>query len=117
MPLLLAFSPVVASNVTVLLATMLSGLGAYLLALDVLRQRPAGRVPRLRCAWARCVAGIIYAFASNRAIYASLGHYDMVTTQWLPFYALYFLRTLRRPTLQERGHRRALLRARRPRPR
>jgi hypothetical protein len=38
MPLLLAFSPVVASNVTVLLATFLSALGAYLLALDTLRR-------------------------------------------------------------------------------
>ena len=35
MPLLLAFSPAVASNVTVLLATFLSGFGAYLLALEV----------------------------------------------------------------------------------
>ncbi len=98
MPLLLAFSPVVASNVTVLLATLLSGLGAYLLALDVMRRARTGASgDALRLG--ALVAGIIYAFASNRAIYASLGHYDMVTTQWLPFYALYFLRTLRRPTV------------------
>ncbi|MCA9967912.1 MAG: hypothetical protein KC423_26890, partial [Anaerolineales bacterium] len=38
------------------------------------------------------LAGLIYAFASNRAIYAALGHYDMVTTQWIPFYALMLLR-------------------------
>ena len=46
------------------------------------------------------LAGLIYAFASNRAIYAALGHYDMVTTQWLPFYALYLLKTLREPKLK-----------------
>lgn len=99
LPVLLVSSPVVASNVTVLLATLLSALGAYLLAFDVLR--------RARRDWlditvrlAALVAGVIYAFAANRAIYAALGHYDMVTTQWLPFYALYFLRTLRRPTLK-----------------
>ena len=97
MPLLLAFTPAVASNVTVLLATALSGLGAYLLALDVLR-RARPDVPRDALRLAALVAGIVYAFASNRAIYASLGHYDMVTTQWLPFYALYFLRTLHRPS-------------------
>ncbi len=99
MPLLLAFGPVVASNVTVLLATFLSGLGAYLLALDVLRRsRPELGDAGLRLA--ALVAGVVYAVASNRAVYAALGHYDMVTTQWLPFYALYFLRTLRRPTLR-----------------
>ncbi len=99
MPLLLAFSPVVASNVTVLLATFLSALGAYLLALDTLaRARPELSRGHLRLAAA--LAGIIYAFASNRAIYAALGHYDMVTTQWLPFYALYFLRTLRQPKVK-----------------
>lgn len=99
MPLLLAFSPAVASNVTVLLATFLSGLGAYLLALDLLR---CARIDladgSLRLA--ALVAGVIYAMSANRAVYAALGHYDMVTTQWLPFYALYFLRTLRRPTLR-----------------
>ncbi len=99
MPLLLTFSPVVASNVTVLLATLLSALGAYLLAFDVLR-RARRDLPESSVRLAALVAGVIYAFASNRAIYASLGHYDMVTTQWLPFYALYFLRTLRRPTLK-----------------
>ena len=33
-------------------------------------------------------------------MYAALGHYDMVTTQWLPFYALYLLKTLREPRLK-----------------
>ena len=99
MPLLLAFNAVVASNVTVLLATALSGLGAYLLALDVLRRaRPGTGTNHLRLA--ALVAGVIYAFASNRAVYAALGHYDMVTTQWLPFYVLYFLRVMHRPSLK-----------------
>jgi len=40
------------------------------------------------------LAGLLYAFGSNRAIYAALGHYDMVTTQWIPFYALMLLRSL-----------------------
>ena len=34
------------------------------------------------------------------AVYAALGHYDMVTTQWLPFYALYLLKTLHSPRLK-----------------
>ncbi len=52
------------------------------------------------------VAGALYAFASNRAVYAALGHYDMVTTQWIPFYALMLLRALD-GTLSPRLRRRA----------
>jgi len=99
MPLLLALNAVAASNITVLLASVLSGLGAYLLTLHVLRRaRPAATASQLRAG--ALLAGVIYAFASNRAVYAALGHYDMVTTQWLPFYALYFLRTLHRPNVK-----------------
>jgi hypothetical protein len=105
LPLQLAFSLPVASNLTLLLATTLSGFGAYLLALYTLRltfrassgaSLASATVLRL----AAFLAGIVYAFASNRAIYAALGHYDMVTTQWLPFYILYLLRTLRRPGIK-----------------
>jgi len=110
LPLLLATNVPLASNVTVLLATILSGFGAYLLTCYVLRSAycVSGqahnerrnteyeiRTTALRLA--AVLAGIIYAFASNRAIYAALGHYNFTTTQWLPFYALYLLKTLREP--------------------
>ncbi len=115
-PLLLAFNLPLATNSAWLLSTVLSGFGAYLLALSVLRTEPptqpaagpntkylmpgtAGHaVPntRQRQHLAALLAGIIYAFASHRAVYAALGHYDIATTQWLPFYALYLFRTLRR---------------------
>ncbi|HEY64469.1 MAG TPA: glycosyltransferase family 39 protein, partial [Caldilineae bacterium] len=96
LPLLLAWGLVPASNATLILATALSGYGAYLLARQLLADRrwlpsgPAGHLIPL-------IAGLIYAFGSNRAVYAALGHYDMVTTQWIPFYTLYLVRTLRRP--------------------
>ena len=100
-----------------LLATTLSGFGTYLLTCYVLRvaysvsddprtstQPPrtyhASRITHHVLRLAAFLAGIIYAFASNRAIYAALGHYDLVTTQWLPFYALYLLKTLREPKLK-----------------
>jgi hypothetical protein len=99
LPVLLVSSAAVASNVTVLLAAVLSALGAYLLAFYVLSRVFAGaELGRLRAA--AVLAGVIYAFASNRAVYAALGHYDMVTTQWLPLYALYLLKTLHRPRLK-----------------
>lgn len=101
---LLALPPALAvnlpfgSNVALLLSTILSGYGTFLLALYLLkRQFPitvVDGVTPMRY-WAPALAaGLLYAFASNRAIYAALGHYDMVTTQWIPFYALMLLRSL-----------------------
>jgi hypothetical protein len=104
MPLLVAFNVPLASNVTLLLATALSGLAASLLASYVLRAtfHASYNTPRATSTirLAAFLAGVIYAFASNRAVYAALGHYDMVTTQWLPLYALYLLKTLREPRLK-----------------
>ena len=110
LPLLLATNVPLASNVTVLLATILSGFGAYLLTCYVLRstycvsgqtqsekRNTQYAIPITALRLAAILAGIIYAFASNRAIYAALGHYNFATTQWLPFYALYLLKTLRQP--------------------
>lgn len=110
LPLQLAFNVPLASNVTLLLATVLSGLGAYLLTYYVLRTTYIGDAAKRTTRYAirnthharlaALLAGLIYAFASNRAVYAALGHYDMVTTQWLPFYALYLLKMLREPRLK-----------------
>ncbi|HIQ04356.1 MAG TPA: hypothetical protein EYH31_01525, partial [Anaerolineae bacterium] len=80
-----------ASNLTLLLATVLSGYGAFLLTRYLLVTTGNTRAVDL----AAVLAGLVYAFGSNRAIYAALGHYDMVTTQWIPFYALYLIKTLR----------------------
>ncbi|NJN82812.1 MAG: hypothetical protein HC802_11405 [Caldilineaceae bacterium] len=83
------------SNVALLFSTVMSGYGVFLLMRYLLRDGD-GAYPderRLPVA-AAIVAGILYAFASNRAIYSALGHYDMVTTQWIPFYALMLLRAL-----------------------
>ncbi|MGQ9490219.1 MAG: interleukin-like EMT inducer domain-containing protein [Anaerolineae bacterium] len=110
LPLQVAVNLPFASNVTLLLATVLSGLGAYLLTYYVLRTTHIGDAAKRTTQHAICnvhyvrlaalLAGLIYAFASNRAVYAALGHYDMVTTQWLPFYALYLLKALREPRLK-----------------
>lgn len=101
LPLQVAANLPLASNVTLLMATALSGFGTYLLAFDLLHSdnpTSEGAKPTkslLKYRLAAVVAGVIYAFASNRAVYAALGHYDMVTTEWLPFYALYLARLIR----------------------
>lgn len=107
MPLALAVNLPFANNVTLLASTVLSGYGTWLLVNYLLRRLEIGdsrsqdrgvltsqslisslRSPIFLAAF---VAGLVYAFASNRAVYAALGHYDMVTTQWIPFYALALL--------------------------
>lgn len=94
LPLELAWGLVPASNSTLIFATALSGYGAYLLTRQLLsnwhhpRAGWSGHLPPL-------LAGLIYAFGSNRAVYLALGHYDMVTTGCIPLYALYLMRSLR----------------------
>ncbi len=97
LPLQLAGNLPLAANVTQLLATVLSGFGAYLLALHVLRRTFSAQRTSASLRLAAFLAGVIYAFGANRAVYLALGHYNFATTQWLPFYALYLLRTLDRP--------------------
>ncbi|MCE7987866.1 MAG: hypothetical protein DYG89_42420 [Caldilinea sp. CFX5] len=88
-PLMLAVNLPFASNIALLLSTILSGYGTFLLVSYLLTQHATRNTH-----YAAFTAGALYAFASNRAIYATLGHYDMVTTQWIPFYALTLLRSL-----------------------
>lgn len=118
MPLALAVNLPFASNITLIASTVLSGYGTWLLVSYLLLRLETGdwrigqpvasiaQSPNRSIAhsplsnlqspafWSAFAAGAIYAFASNRAVYAALGHYDMVTTQWIPFYALALLRIL-----------------------
>ncbi|MGD8793326.1 MAG: hypothetical protein PVF47_12320, partial [Anaerolineae bacterium] len=84
------------SNLTFWLATVLSAYGTFLLIRYELQGMRDGRgaPPALLAAF---LAGLIYAFGSYRMVYAAIGHYDMWSTAWIPFYALYLLRTVRRP--------------------
>ena len=103
-PLHLAVGLVFSSNATVLFSTALSGYGAFLLARYLLtgdwglgtgeQKNRLTLSPLHLVTLSSLLAGTLYAFASNRAIYATLGHYDMVTTQWIPFYALTLLQAL-----------------------
>ena len=114
-PLYLALNLPFASNVVLLSSWVFSGYGAFLLVRWLLKEErleiedwvPSHlgntwreRVTNLQSSifhpsfTAALVAGLLFAFSTNRAVYAALGHYDMVTTQWIPFYALTLLRSL-----------------------
>ncbi len=91
LPITLAFGPIVAANALFVASFVLSGFAMYLLALDCLGAK--GRATVL----ASFVAGVVYAFASSRFLYAALGQYDYVSVQWLPLFVLFFLRAMRLP--------------------
>lgn len=94
------------SNLVNLTSSVLGGYGVFLLVRYLLHTRPVSSDQStaahtaLRCAPfttpAAIIAGLIYAFASSRSVYLALGHYMIVTTQWVPFFLLYLARTLDR---------------------
>ncbi len=92
-PLQMTAGVVLASNVELLLSYAVAGLAMFLLALDVLPTR-SGR-DRSLSYLAAFVAGLVYAFAPIKMIFASLGQFNMTSTQWLPLCVLYVLRATR----------------------
>lgn len=42
-------------------------------------------------------AGIAYTFTTHTYVYLSIGHYDMISTEWFPFCALYLLKWRQKP--------------------
>ncbi len=95
------------SNLTFLVATVLSGYGTFLLVEYLLRtllpseaSAPEASAKHRRTHLfdgAAFLAGLIYAFGSYRMVYAAIGHYDMWSTAWIPLYTLFLLRTIRQP--------------------
>ncbi len=95
LPIQLLLGVVVASNVELLFAFVLSGFGMWLLVRYLLSVwGPSGIGPAVN-GLAAFAAGALFAFSSNRFVYASLGHYNVVATEWLPFYILFLIKTTR----------------------
>ncbi len=96
LPLQPYFNLALTSNLIMLFSTAMSGFGVFLLLRYLLAERRrSGRLSPSAYWWAAWVGGALYAFAGNRFVYLALGHYDMVSTEWLPLFALFFLKTLR----------------------
>jgi len=43
------------------------------------------------------LGGIVYAFTASRFVYLALGHYNFASNHWIPFYALYVIKTIHEP--------------------
>lgn len=70
----------IAYNMVVLLSYLLSGLGTYWLVTHLTHRR-----------WAGWVAGLIFAFSPYHALRLALGHLNLASMQWIPFYLLSLL--------------------------
>lgn len=104
-PLQTAFSLIIANNLLVLSSFILSGFGAYLLARqEIYTPHATDHTQQL----AALFAGFVYAFASSKLFYVSLGQFNIASSQWVPFCALYLLR-LSRATTWRSGLRHACL--------
>ncbi len=90
MPLQPVIGLIPTSNVLLLSSYVLGAYGAYLLGLEVLPQLPARR----GAAW---FGGVVYAFAAPKLFYAALGQFNIASSQWAPFDALYMLCVVRKP--------------------
>ena len=100
-PLQTAFGLIIASNLILLSSFVIGGFGAYLLATQELKTQA---VKRQTVTLAACCAGFVYAFASSKLFYVSLGQFNIASSQWVPFCALYLLR-LGRATSWRSGRR------------
>ncbi|MFN2164774.1 MAG: hypothetical protein ACK2U9_00755, partial [Anaerolineae bacterium] len=97
-----AFLPLPAiSNLTFLFSTVLSGYGTFLLVEYLLRNTQHATHLAYPAAF---LSGLLYAFGSYRMVYAAIGHYDLWSTEWFPFFTLFLLKTI-----HERRLRNALL--------
>ncbi len=84
-PLQFAFNLVVAANVNLLFSFAVSGFGAYLLVKYLLQNSESSSL-------AAFVAGALYAFSSNKFLYASLGQFNIASSHWIPFYILFLVK-------------------------
>jgi hypothetical protein len=94
MPLQLLGGVAVAYNSVVLFSFVAGGFGAYLLALQTLAWTGQGTTRSTRPA--AFVAGIVYTFSPFHFAHL-LGHMQVLSLEWLPFYALYLLRAWQSP--------------------
>ncbi len=108
-PLQLVLGTISAYNLLLLSSFVLGGYGAFLLCLEALgsgqRAKRTGdgargssrllALPASSFALAAFLGGCLYAFASSKLFYASLGQGNIASSQWTPFAALYILRATR----------------------
>ncbi|MEW5717711.1 MAG: interleukin-like EMT inducer domain-containing protein [Chloroflexota bacterium] len=93
-----AFNLALAANVNLWFSFAVGGLGAYLLAKYLFkvqgsRFEVAEPETHLKLeTLSAFAAGALYAFSSNKFLYASLGQFNIASSHWIPFYVLFLLK-------------------------
>lgn len=95
LPLEFVFGFAAASNTLMIFSFVAGAYGTFLLTDYVLKETK--RFAAVFIGLAAFMAGIAFAFTSSRFVYASLGHPNFLSSQFLPFYVLFFVKTLRTP--------------------
>jgi hypothetical protein len=89
LPITLGGGPLLAYNVAVIFSFVAGGYGVYLLALQVLSRASArGRLSRHPAQVAAFLGGLVFAFSPYHMAHL-LGHMQLISLEWLPFYALF----------------------------
>ena len=83
-PLQLIFGLTVSYNVVILFAFVVAGYGTYLLAKYITQNAAAA-----------FIAGVIFAFNPSHFAHTAGGHLQVLSIEWIPFYVLFFLKTIR----------------------
>ena len=107
LPLLLNFGVVTASNLHMFFTFVVAAYGTFLLVRSVLADEfldhdsdrsPSAASGLDHLIWlSAAVAGVVYAYASSRLFYVALGQFNIASNHWVPFAALYIIRSRRRP--------------------
>ncbi|MEX1018037.1 MAG: interleukin-like EMT inducer domain-containing protein [Litorilinea sp.] len=108
-PLQTGLSLLLANNLVLLSSFVLGGYGVYLLTRWLLIRYPLTPLYRgTGVTPIAIVAGIIYAFASSKLFYPALGQFNIASSHWIPFCALYLLQMAHAPTAAGRARAAAL---------
>jgi len=94
LPVQLNLGLIQAYNSVVLLSWVLAGFGTYLLLLWLLQSVPSPITRHLSA----FISGVIFTFAPFHMAHL-LGHMQVMSLQWIPFYLLYLLRSIREQRL------------------
>ena len=86
LPLQFVVGTIIAQNLIVYFALVISGYGAFLLARDVLSRC------NIKSDFAAALAGAFYGFGAWHINYVAAGHFMLLSNEWLPFFALYLVR-------------------------
>jgi hypothetical protein len=85
-PLQYLFSIIVTYNIMVFVTFVGSGITAYLLGRYLIRDN-----------FGAFICGVVFAFSTFRLVH-TLGHLNLISTEWIPLFVLFLIKLLRRPT-------------------